>query len=307
MPTKRNRADAMSRRSTKANGVAAHPIDLDCAEAFRRIATSCLAEIAANRHGASLGQADAIHRMRVGITRLRSAVSFFSAMTRDEAWPRLKSELRWLNRSLGSARDVDVVAQNIQRPRYRKLTAKGIERDLDRRSKQSRRRLQRALRSSRLQRFVTTASAWIDGGPWATRSDPRSDQQRRQPVGPYCERKIAQWQAKLIHRGSDLADMKESQRHRLRIRAKRLRYMLEMLASVCPERHLGPSGKVTKPIKHLQRSLGDLGDLKRLRDWTKSSMAARREGQPHGYKREKTLVLADAARAYRKMARAFQH
>ena len=48
------------------------------------------------------------------------------------------------------------------------------------------------------------------------------------------------------------------------------------------------------------------GDLKRLRDWTKSSVATRREHLPHGYRREKSAVLADADQAFRKMARATQ-
>ena len=112
--------------------------------------------------------------------------------------------------------------------------------------------------------------------------------------------------------------MKEERRHRLRIRAKRLRYMLEMLATVCPDQHLSPFGRMEKPIKRLQRSLGDLGDLKRLRDWTRSSVAEHRESLPHrfkrngfgrdhfkgdGYRREKSAVLADADKALRKMAR----
>ena len=109
---------------------------LTCATAFRRLATGCLAEIAANQHAAALGQVDAVHRMRVGITRLRAAVSFFAPMTADKVWPELKDELRWLNRALGSARDVDVVVENLRHRRYRKLTLEGIDQDLERRSKQ---------------------------------------------------------------------------------------------------------------------------------------------------------------------------
>jgi CHAD domain-containing protein len=276
---------------------------LSCAAAFRSIAQTCLAEISANQPGARAGQADAIHRMRIAITRLRAAASFFSPMTSDETWPQLKNELRWLNRSLGSARDVDVVAENLRHQRYRKLATNGIEADLEQRSLQSRKQLNQALGSPRLTSFIAAASQWLESGPWATRSDRRSSRQRSQPVGPHAEKTIARWRQKLIRRGSALADMNEGRRHRLRIRAKRLRYMLEALATICPERSLQPFGKLKRPIRSLQRSLGDLGDLKRLRRWTAASMHEDvHHVGPHRYKREKKLALADAVKAYRKIA-----
>lgn len=309
MPTTKKPAQARGkkpRRARRGNGVAGQPVVLTCASAFHRLATTCLAEIAANQHAAGLGQVDAIHRMRVGITRLRAAVSFFAPISTDGIWPQLKDELRWLNRALGSARDVDVVVENLRHRRYRKLTVAGIDRDLARRTKQTRTRLNKTLRSARFQRFLAATSTWIDRGPWSERSDARSISLQDQPIGPFCAHRIAQWQKKLIRDGSELADMKEARRHRLRIRAKRLRYMLEMLATVCPDRYLRPFGGMEKPIKRLQRTLGDLGDLKRLRDWTKSSYATRRENLPDGYKRAKSAVLADAGKAFRRMAQATQ-
>ncbi len=307
MPTTKKPARARGkqpRQAGRSNGAAGQPVVLTCATAFRRLATGCLAEIAANQHAAALGQVAAVHGMRVGITRLRAAVSFFAPMSTDKVWPQLKDELRWLNRALGSARDVDVVVENLRHQRFRRLTLDGIEQDLKRRSKRTRTRLNKALRSMRFHRFLSSASDWIERGPWTERADARVVSLQDQPIGPFCEQRIARWRKKLIRDGSELADMKEEQRHRLRIRAKRLRYMLEMLSSVCPDRYLKPFGGMEKPIKRLQRSLGDLGDLKRLRDWTKSSVAAQREHLPHGYKREKSAVLADADRAFRKMARA---
>ena len=306
MPTMKKHADARGKRprpATRGNGAADRPSVLTCAAAFRRLATGCLAEIAANQHGAGLGQVDAIHRMRVGITRLRAAVSFFAPMSTDTVWLKLKGELRWLNRALGSARDVDVVVDNLRHRRIRKLTLDGIDQDLERRSKQSRARLNKTLRSARFRRFLASASEWIDRGPWTERTDPHFVSLQDQPIGPFCERRVTRWRKKLLRDRDELADMKEERRHRLRIRAKRLRYMLEMLATVCPPQYLSAFGRIEKPIKRLQRSLGDLSDLKRLRDWTRSSYAARREHLPDGYKHEKSAVLADADKALRKMAR----
>ena len=49
------------------------------------------------RRAAIAGDPSAIHKMRIELTKLRAMVRFFSPMMNDEAWPRLKKELRWLN------------------------------------------------------------------------------------------------------------------------------------------------------------------------------------------------------------------
>ena len=280
---------------------------LTCADAFRRLATGCLAEIAANQHAADLGQVDAVHRMRVGITRLRAAVSFFAPMTADKVWPRLKDELRWLNRALGSARDVDVVVENLRHQRYRQLTLAGIEKDLERRSKKTRTRLNTALHSARFQRFLTSASEWIERGPWTVRTDARTVSAQDQPIGP-------------LRRASDRAVAQEADPRRRR-----------------PRRHEGGAApSPSHPRQAAALHAGDAGDgLSRSlslavsagwksrssacsgRSATSATSSACATGPdhrsppaanilPHGYKREKSAVLADADKAFRKMARATQ-
>ena len=46
------------RQAKRGNGAIAQPPVATCADAFRRLATGCLAEIAANRHAADLGQVE---------------------------------------------------------------------------------------------------------------------------------------------------------------------------------------------------------------------------------------------------------
>src|SRR5260370_3796389 len=108
-----------ARRRPKISSPAA---GLDCATAFRRIALDCAAKIAAHHSSACAGDAEAVHQIRVAITRLRAAVSFFAPMTADAEWLRLKKEIRWLNGPLGAARDTDVVMGYAGRKRYRRWT-----------------------------------------------------------------------------------------------------------------------------------------------------------------------------------------
>jgi CHAD domain-containing protein len=81
---------------------------LDCQAAFQSIANSCVNLIRDHRKAAIAADPEAIHPMRIELTRLRAAVLFFSPMTKDGAWPGINKELRWLNSALGKARDHDV-------------------------------------------------------------------------------------------------------------------------------------------------------------------------------------------------------
>jgi len=57
--------------------------------------------------------------MRVGLRRLRAAMSLFAAFLHDPQTLTIKSELKWLAGELGPAREFEVLAQRVlleQRP-----------------------------------------------------------------------------------------------------------------------------------------------------------------------------------------------
>ena len=54
-----------------------------CDTAFRIIARHCLADLAANQPATCEGDPAALHRMRIALTRLRTAIVFFSPMVAD--------------------------------------------------------------------------------------------------------------------------------------------------------------------------------------------------------------------------------
>src|SRR5262245_38449924 len=94
-------------------------VGFDCAAAFQKIALGCITGIKAHHSSACAGDAEAVHQIRVAITRLRSAVAFFAPFVADAEWLRLKKEIAWLNTSLGAARDSDVLVDYARRKRYR--------------------------------------------------------------------------------------------------------------------------------------------------------------------------------------------
>ena len=81
-------------------------------DAFRTIGRSVLRHIAANEAAVRRSDSEGVHQMRVGLRRLRAAISLFANLLGDQETEGLKAELKWLTGELASARDLDVYLRN---------------------------------------------------------------------------------------------------------------------------------------------------------------------------------------------------
>jgi CHAD domain-containing protein len=276
--------------------------ELDCATAFQKIALDCVAKIRLHHSSACAGDAEAVHQIRVAITRLRAAVSFFAAITVDEEWRGLKKEIAWLNGPLGAARDSDVIVEYAGRERYRAWAQRMIGGDIDARQARDHRRMVRCLRSLRFHDLIEAMSGWIGGGPWLRRWERKVPNKPAKPLKAYSERELNRWHQLLISKGRKLKTLDASERHRLRIRAKRFRYMLEALTGIVPVFDLGEFRHLHRPAKRLQRSLGDLRDLKRFaRPGLSAEGDHPSEHRPPGYRRQRQKLRIAAMSAYRSL------
>jgi CHAD domain-containing protein len=273
---------------------------LDCATAFEIIALDCVAKVKAYHGGACAGDTEAVHQIRVAITRLRAAVSFFASITADAEWRRLKKEIAWLNTSLSAARDSDVVVEYAHRKRYRAWAHDTAPQYLDAHQTRDRRRLSRCLHSMRFQDLVEAMSSWIERGPWRLRWERDNRRKPKKPLKAYSRRQLNCWRRRLINKGRQLETLGASRRHRLRIRAKRFRYMLEALTNTVPVFGRDEFRHVHGPARRLQRALGDLRDLKRF---AKLGRPAKGGGtgkkRPPGYRRRRKKLLGAAVATHR--------
>lgn len=276
---------------------------LDCAAAFQKIAQDCVAGIEAHHGSACAGDTEAVHQIRVAITRLRAAVSFFAPMAVDAEWLRLKREIVWLNVSLGAARDGDVMTEYARRRRYQAWAGRAIGADLDRRRTQDHRRLVRCLRSSRARRLIEALSVWTEQGPWLARWKAVVRRRDDEPLQAYCERELNRWRKRLIHKGRHLSSLNAARRHRLRIRAKRFRYMLEALTDIVAMQSRTEVRHMHSAAKRLQRTLGDLRDLKRFAGLPLSA-DKREKRRPPGYRRQQDKLGSAAVKAWRDLKQA---
>lgn len=84
-----------------------------CDTAFRIVARRHLDALLADHDGTCRGDPDALHRIRIALTHLRTAIRFFSPMVNDALRPGIWAELKWLNNQLGMTRDLDVAIDRI--------------------------------------------------------------------------------------------------------------------------------------------------------------------------------------------------
>jgi CHAD domain-containing protein len=292
-------------RDGPTNRKATEAVALDCATAFQKVALDCVAAVKAHHSSACAGDAEAVHQIRVAITRLRAAVAFFAPIVVDAEWLRLKKEIAWLNGPLGAARDSDVVAEYARRKRNRAWAARTVGGQLDQHQLRDHRRLVRSLRSARTQRLIADMTRWIRQGQWAERYKKARNAQTLQS---YCARELNRWHKRLIRKGRRLKTLGGSRRHRLRIKAKRFRYMLEALTETVALWGRARMHHLHRPAKQLQRALGDLRDLKRFADFADGSPqpenGKRDKKRPPGYIRRKEKLLDAATAAYRDLKHA---
>jgi CHAD domain-containing protein len=296
----------MKVHSTETSGrrKAAEAAGLDCAAAFQKIALDCVASIKAHHTSACAGDAEAVHQIRVAITRLRAAVAFFAPIVVDAEWLRLKKEIAWLNGLLGAARDSDVVVEYARRKRYCTWAQRMIGEQLDKNQTRDHRRLARCLRSVRTQRLLAAMAGWIRQGTWLERYRSKD----AEPLQAYCTRELNRWHERLARKGRHLKTAGESRRHQLRIKAKRFRYMLEALTETVDLWGRSELLHLQRPAKRLQRVLGDLRDLERFAGLARGSPQAEngRRGKQHppGYPNRRKKLLDAAIVAHRDLKHA---
>src|ERR1700687_6188540 len=85
-----------------------------CDTAFRVVARRYLGDLTANHEATCEGDPGALHQMRIALTRLRTAILFFSPMVADNQRTQLRDELKWLNARLGTVRDLDVAIERLK-------------------------------------------------------------------------------------------------------------------------------------------------------------------------------------------------
>lgn len=243
------------------------------AEAFCDIGFACLRQIAGNEQAARQRDPEGIHQMRVGLRRLRAALSFFKDMLQGPETERIKEELKWLTDQLGLARDSDVFVRKTIKP-YIEHHAESPEfemlaRDLERERSAGLARARTAIESDRFRRLLLDCALWFIG-EWRHDEDSLKRMQRERSARLFAAEELERRTAKIVKRARKLDRLDATHRHKLRIAVKKVRYAREFFASLNPG-DLRPkaSRKIDRALKRLQKVLGDLNDMRVHMDWAR--------------------------------------
>ncbi|EIM27694.1 CYTH and CHAD domain-containing protein [Microvirga lotononidis] len=238
------------------------PTQASCAEAFQMIARACLSQIIRNeallrRHD----DPELVHQTRVGFRRLNAAISLFEPMLRDRDSETMKAELRWAGKKLGLVRDLDVLIARLRKADDQDRGPQVLEEAVRLRT-EAFESLLKTLSKPRFMRAVLKAATWIETGRWLTRRKPSVRAAREMPAQARAAEELARRWRRIRRGARQMTDLSGEDRHRLRIRIKKLRYGVEFFATLFPGIPARKNRKALLDLlEGLQDVLGKLNDI----------------------------------------------
>ena len=288
--------------------------DMAADAAFTQAARSCLAQVATNAE--LLRQArpsKALHQLRVGVRRLQAAFATFKPLFVNARPDRLKAETKWLVHELNPARDLDVFISNrfdwaeVDPKSDRMLSAFGES--LLQAQSQAYIRALAAVDSARFAALLLDCAEWAEVAPWRRNDGPLMGRVRDGSASVLATQVLDRLRRQVRKNGKNLTTLEPAARHKIRIKAKQLRYTGEFFAETFGKESHKRRRRFVSSLKSLQDSLGQLSDMASARQNAaavagNSAEIAFRAGRVIGARdRDEPKLLAKAVRAHERWRR----
>lgn len=282
-------------------------------DALSAFVAAARAQIQANQNGVIVGSdPEYLHQMRVAVRRLRSVCAAYKKLLPESVLLPLFADLKWLARALGPARDADVFVTEIWPPLRRALNKNPLLPKLDVQWAA----LQRAAAAKTRRTFVTHRYQCLmrDLGQWLAKASWRavvSAQQPRvldEPARDFVRTVLKRRNARVRRSGDAIQRLSDVQLHALRIRIKKLRYVVDGFGSLFEPRAVRDS---LARLSHLQNVLGEINDIHVAEQHVAIALAHRRGRDVRelraalaAWRESRTTALRDELRA---VWRAYRH
>lgn len=229
-------------------------------KAFQTIGSSVLWHLAANEPAVVAGDPEGIHQMRIGVRRLRAAISVFSDLLRGKQTEQIKCDLKWLAGKLGPVRDLDVfVESKVKRLDGAELRIPGLPElvsELVYRRALAAEAARNAIASARYRFLVFNTLEWIENGDWLKKS-----RQGEQRIKPFATHLFKRRTRKARKKSQHIGRLDPHRRHKLRIAMKKLRYSIHFFESLFEAESQKSLSRYKECLKVLQDNLGALNDI----------------------------------------------
>jgi CHAD domain-containing protein len=198
-----------------------------------------------------------VHQSRVAIRRFRAAYKLFGDVVGDDEGAVLLAGIKAVGSELGRARDLFVLRERLSKPAGEIAgTFQPLLEHITARQAEATDAARSVLSGEAFQRLLFELAAWIEGGRWLDRTVPDHCEDG---ILAYSRRLFARLRRKLHPKGTALSDMPDHALHRLRIRAKKLRYAVEFFETLPNDDE--DRTDFLAALKELQDDLGDVHDI----------------------------------------------
>ncbi len=253
--------------------------------AFKTIGRACLKQVINNEPALLKGDPEGVHQMRVGLRRLRAAMSLFKVLLRDSQTAAVKNELKWLGGELGPARELEVLVNRVVAPMKGRRRWRGmpsLSHEFAERRDAALSGAQAAVQSARFRGLTLDVAAWLEHGLWTKPQDDLVRDRGDEPIETFAFEQLARRWRKVRRKGNVLARLDARSRHKLRIQTKKLRYAAEFFAALfTTKRAQKRRRQFLSALEGLQDGLGDLNDIAVHEKRIASMGVGRRRANPH--------------------------
>ncbi|HSO07653.1 MAG TPA: CHAD domain-containing protein, partial [Pelomicrobium sp.] len=239
-------------------------------QALAAIVSACLYQVQANAEGvrAGLDDVEYLHQMRVGLRRMRSALSTFSAAFPKALFAPLRDELKWLAGELGPARDWDVfVTETLPPIRAAFPDHAGLLRlaaaaeGLQARHNQ---RARNAAAAPRYREITLALSAWLGARSWREALTAEQLAAVDAPVPGFASAVLAKRHRQFVKRGKGHREFTAEELHQLRIAGKKLRYAAEFFHGLFTGKRAEAFIEALEDLQDILGAINDAATTQRL-------------------------------------------
>lgn len=219
-------------------------------DAFQALARRALVDLALHAEAYSdQSSARALHALRVSARHLKSYLTTFSPLLQEVGAKAMRRHINWLLQVTAEARNIDVFTQVYGQAGAPNSLAEALKSA----AHLAHAKTQGALASKRFRDLLLDLAAWVETDAWRIASE-------KPPLGrlrPFAKKCLDRALKALRRRAGDLRSQDADARHQVRLKIKRLRYILEAFAPLFATK--GANGYL-KALKTIQSDLGDLND-----------------------------------------------
>lgn len=235
-------------------------------EAFAAVLLHCLRHVASNAPAITLSRdPEGIHQIRVGLRRLRAAMTSFGPAFRTPVLETLRAQAQILARQFGETRELDVFALTslpaIEEAADGQRDFMALRFALEDLRNESWNDAAELAQSDMFTQFILDMAAFAQNHAWR---DGAGNARQKSFAGPahHLARKVLDERLKKARKRARLLDeLTHEQRHELRIQLKKVRYAAEFFASLFADKPVAP---FLKSLSGVQDRFGAFNDASQV-------------------------------------------